>query len=180
MTAPAGRRDRDRALWVSVEGINGAGRRARPAPPPPCSVTRCLLLDELTDQPGDTLPGRVIGALAAGKDPFLRGGHPVAETLALLALQVRKAERLAGRDLAGVDVILEDRGVGTVAVYQAVIMCSGYPRCRRKKQHGTCCRPPCGGGPCRTRPSCSQATSRCARGASPAGSGIRWRRRTSR
>jgi dTMP kinase len=31
------------------------------------------------------------------------------------------------RDLAGVDVILEDRGVDTVAVYQAVIMCSQYP-----------------------------------------------------
>jgi len=82
---------------------------------------------ELTDQPGDTLPGPVIAALAAGDDPFLRTGHPVAETLALLALQVRNTERLAGQDLAGVDVIVEDRGVDTVAVYPAVILCSGYP-----------------------------------------------------
>lgn len=128
MTAPAGARDHDTApLRVSVEGVNGVGKTSAARSAAAMLGTRCLLLDELTDQPGDTLPGRVIGALAAGKDPFLRGGHPVAETLALLALQVRKAEHLAGRDLAGVDVILEDRGVDTVAVYQAVIMCSQHP-----------------------------------------------------
>jgi dTMP kinase len=128
MTAPAGARDQGTApLRVSVEGVNGVGKTSAARSAAAMLGTRCLLLDELTDQPGDTLPGRVIGALAAAKDPFLRGGHPVAETLALLALQVRKAERLAGRDLAGVDVVLEDRGVDTVAVYQAVIMCSQYP-----------------------------------------------------
>jgi dTMP kinase len=64
--------------------------------------------------------------LSAEGDPFLRTGHPVVETLALLALQVRKAERLAERDLAGVEVIIEDRGVDSVAVYQAAIRCSQY------------------------------------------------------
>jgi len=128
MTAPAGAPAQVTApLWVSVEGVNGVGKTTAARSAAAMLGTRCLLLEELTDQPGDTLPGRVIGALAAGKDPFLRGGHPVAETLALLALQVRKAERLAGRDLAGIDVILEDRGVDTVAVYQAVIMCSQHP-----------------------------------------------------
>jgi dTMP kinase len=114
-------------LWVSIEGINGVGKTSAARSAAAMLGTRCLLLDELTDQPGDTLPGQVIAALAASNDPFLRTGHPVAETLALLALQVRKTERLAGRDLAGVDAIVEDRGVDTIAVYQAVIMCSGHP-----------------------------------------------------
>jgi dTMP kinase len=114
-------------LWVSIEGINGVGKTSTARSTAAMLGKRCLLLDELTDQPGDTLPGQVIAALAARNDPFLRTGHPVTETLALLALQVRKAERLAGRDLAGVDVILEDRGVDTIAVYQAVILCFQSP-----------------------------------------------------
>jgi dTMP kinase len=114
-------------LWVSVEGINGVGKTSATRSAAAMLGTRCLLLDELTDQPGDTLYGRVIAALATENDLFLRTGHPVAETLALLALQARKAEHLAGRDMAGVDVIVEDRGVDTIAVYQAVILCSGYP-----------------------------------------------------
>jgi dTMP kinase len=128
MTAPAGAPAQGTTpLRVSVEGVNGVGKTTAARSAAAMLGARCLLLDELTDQPGDTLPGRVIGALAAGKDPFLRGGHPVAETLALLALHVRKAEWLAGRDLAGVDVIIEDRGVDTVVVYQSVIMCSQSP-----------------------------------------------------
>jgi dTMP kinase len=131
MTAPADASGQGTApLHVSIEGVNGVGKTSAARSAAAMLGPRYLLLDELTDQPGDTLPGRVIGALAAGKDPFLRGGHPVAETLALLALQVRKAERLARRDLADVDVIVEDRGADTVAVYQAVIMCSQYPASR--------------------------------------------------
>lgn len=114
-------------LWVSIEGINGVGKTSAARSAADMLGARCVLLDELTDQPGDTLPGQVIAALAVGNDPFLRIGHPVAETLALLALQLRKAERLAGQDMTGVDVIIEDRGVDTVAVYQAVIICLRDP-----------------------------------------------------
>jgi len=124
MTAPAGTAA---PLWVSIEGINGVGKTSAAHSAAAMLGARCLLLDELTDQSGDTLPGRVIAALSEQGDPFLRTGHPVVETLALLALQVRKAERLAGRDLAGVGVIIEDRGVDSIAVYQAAILCSQHP-----------------------------------------------------
>jgi dTMP kinase len=89
---------------------------------------RGLLLDELTDSTGDTLTGQVIAALSAASDPFLRTGHPVVETLALLALEVAKSERLARRDLTGVEVIIEDRGVDSVAVCQAAILCAQHPQ----------------------------------------------------
>jgi dTMP kinase len=114
-------------LWVSIEGINGAGKTTAARCAAAMLGARCLLLDELTDSSSDTLPRQVIAALSEQGDPFLRTGYPVAETLALLALQVRKAERLAGRDLAGVEVIIEDRGVDSVAVYQAAILCSQNP-----------------------------------------------------
>jgi len=115
------------APWVSIEGINGVGKTTAARSVAEALGARCLLLDELTDS-GDTLTGRVIAALSADGDPFLRTGNPVVETLALLALEVRKAERLASRDLAGVGMILEDRGVDSVAVCQAAILCSQHPQ----------------------------------------------------
>lgn len=119
----------DAPLRVCIEGINGVGKTSAARAVAARLGTRCRLLDELTDQPGDTLPGEVIAALSSEQDPFLRTGHPVAETLALFGLQVRKHEQLTRQDLAGVEVILEDRGLDTVAVYQAAILCS--------QDHGT-------------------------------------------
>lgn len=118
---------RPRPLWVSIEGINGIGKTSAARTAAAELGARALLLDELTDQAADTLPGLVIAALSSEGDPFLRTGHPVVETLALLALQVRKAERLAARDVTGAEVVIEDRGVDTVAVYQAAILCSQDP-----------------------------------------------------
>lgn len=118
---------RGRPLWVSVEGLNGVGKseaiRAVAAELGP----RCVRLSELTDQDGDTLPGQVIAALRSTEDVFLRTGHPVVETLAFLALKVREYERLTASDLTGVEVILEDRGVDSTAIYQAVILAAQHP-----------------------------------------------------
>ncbi|MGC4856864.1 hypothetical protein ACLQ24_26710 [Micromonospora sp. DT4] len=114
-------------LWVSIEGINGVGKTSAARAATAMLGARCVLLDELTDSCGTALHGPVIAALTEHGDPFLRTGYPVVETLALLALQVGKAERLAGRDLTGVEVIIEDRGVDSIAVYQAAILCSPRP-----------------------------------------------------
>ncbi|MEV4830597.1 hypothetical protein AB0K25_20040 [Micromonospora sp. NPDC049257] len=112
---------------MSIEGINGVGKTSAARAVTAQLGERCLLLDELTDSRGTVLHGRIITALSEHGDPFLRAGHPVAETLALLALQIGKAERLSERDLTGVEVILEDRGVDSVAVYQAAILRSANP-----------------------------------------------------
>lgn len=123
--APA---SRDAPLWVSVEGINGVGKTTAVRAAAAMLGDRCALLDELTDSDGQGLHGRVMAALTEHGDPFLRNGHPVVETLALLALQVGKPERLTIGDLTGVELVLEDRGVDSVAVYQAAILCSEDPQ----------------------------------------------------
>ena len=109
-----------RPFWVSVEGVNGVGKTY---------LTRALaarlgsdarLLSELTDGGGDSVSGAVIAALASRRS-FLRTGHPRTETMALLALKVREHELIdALTDPPA--IIIEDRGVDTVAVYQAAII----------------------------------------------------------
>ncbi|WP_435609454.1 thymidylate kinase [Streptomyces sp. C10-9-1] len=119
--------ERGRPVWVSVEGLNGVGKTTAARATASALGARCLLLDELSDQAADTLPGRVITALSAAGDVCLRTGHPVVETLALLALKFREVERLTPDLLDGVDVIVEDRGVDSVAVCQGAILHAEHP-----------------------------------------------------
>lgn len=127
LPGPRAAAGRVRPLWVSVEGLNGVGKSDAIRAVASELGPRCLQLSELTDQGGDTLPGQVIAALRSTGDVFLRTGHPVVETLAILALKVREYERLSEGDLSGVEVILEDRGVDSTAIYQAVILAAQHP-----------------------------------------------------
>ncbi|MGN2639024.1 hypothetical protein ACTD5D_23245 [Nocardia takedensis] len=106
-------------LWCSVEGINGVGKThllgklAQRFP-----AGEYAMVAELTDT-RDAVPSTVIAALSGG-DTFLRTGHPRTETLALLGLKVREYEQIQALPDPPA-VVLEDRGVDTVAIYQAAI-----------------------------------------------------------
>lgn len=114
-------------LWVSLEGVEGVGKTYLAGRVAQRLGSRCALLAELTDQGTEDLPGQVITALSATGDVFLRTGHPLTETFALLALKVREYEKLRSIPPPGVDLVLEDRGVDTVAVYQAAILAAEEP-----------------------------------------------------
>jgi dTMP kinase len=107
--------------WVTIEGINGVGKTYMAHATAELLGSKCHLIAELTDLSCDTLPGQVVAALASGGGTFLRGGYPAAETLALLALKTHTYEN-ANRSVRGASVVLEDRGVDTVAMYQAAIL----------------------------------------------------------
>ncbi|WP_251732781.1 hypothetical protein [Frankia sp. R82] len=107
--------------WVTLEGINGVGKTYLADRAVDQLGTRCVPLVELPDHDSDGLPGQVIHALHATGDHFLQTGHPKTETLLLAALQVHRHE--ATRLEAG-QVVLEDRGPYSVAVYQAAVLCA--------------------------------------------------------
>ncbi len=112
--------------WVTVEGLNGVGKTYLAGRLAAGLGAGCRLISELTDLGGDQLAGQVIAALTRAGGTFLRTGHPLTETFALLALKVLEYEQ-AGTDGADVSVIVEDRGVDTVAVYQAAILAQDRP-----------------------------------------------------
>jgi dTMP kinase len=107
-------------LWVAVEGPAGAGKTYLARLLARKYGAQCALVDEICNYGPDTLEGQVVSALAAGGDLFLRTGHPVAETLALLALKARTWSAL--RPGPGTQLVLEDRGPATVAACQAAVL----------------------------------------------------------
>jgi dTMP kinase len=109
-------------LWVSVEGIEGAGKTYLCRKLASEFGASCLLVDEISDHGKDTQEGQVVAALLAGGDPFLRTGHPAAETLALLALKARAYSRVMSAAMPRTRLVLEDRGPDTVAAYQPAIL----------------------------------------------------------
>jgi dTMP kinase len=113
-------------LWVTVEGLNGVGKTHLAGLLAARLGEGCQLLSELTDLGTDQLSGQVIAALTRPGGAFLRTGHPLTETFALLALKVLEYER-AGAGPPAASVIVEDRGVDTVAVYQAAILAQDGP-----------------------------------------------------
>jgi dTMP kinase len=115
-----------RPWWVSVEGLNGVGKSHLARRLALGVGTQCRLVHELTDLAADHLPGQVIAALAGAGGTFLRTGHPLTETFALLALKVREYELIQAQ-APHMRLIVEDRGVDTVAVYQAAILADAYP-----------------------------------------------------
>ena len=108
------------ARWVTLEGIEGVGKTYLSRLLAGRLGDRCRLLSEVTDVASGTLASQVIAALSRTGDLWLRTGHPVTETLALIALKVAEYERLQARGAGG--IVIEDRGIDSVAVYQALIL----------------------------------------------------------
>jgi dTMP kinase len=109
--------------WVSIEGLNGVGKTYLARRLATRFGGSCQLLSELTDHRAG-LTRQVIAALTRPGATFLRTGHPITETFALLALKVYEYERLTRSAPVPPPLVLEDRGPDTVAVYQAAILTS--------------------------------------------------------
>jgi len=110
-----------RQYWITLEGIEGVGKTHLVGLLGSRLGCRAMVLREVTDR-AETLASQVIAALSQAGDLWLRTGHPAAETLALLALKISEYEsQQAGHDTRA-EIVIEDRGVDSVALYQAAIL----------------------------------------------------------
>lgn len=109
-------------LWVTIEGIEGVGKTYLGGLLAARLGIRCRLLSEVTDHQPRILPSRVAAALSRAGDLWLRTGHPATETLALLALKAGEHERIRAEGGTSAGIVLEDRGVDSVAIYQSLIL----------------------------------------------------------
>lgn len=119
------------ARRASIEGIEGAGKTHLARITAALLGSDCELAEEITDQDGTGLAGAVITALSRTGDLWLRTGHPVTETLAILAVKTAGHEQAARSGTPRAGLVLEDRGIDSVAVYQALILAgTGAPDAR--------------------------------------------------
>lgn len=112
------------APWLALEGVNAVGKTRLARQAASALGPRCVLVGELPDTPRSRLPGQIIRELHASGDLFLRTGVPRTETVLLAALQVHRHETTTAEPG---QVVLEDRGPHTVAVYQSVILAGDDP-----------------------------------------------------
>lgn len=107
----------------SLEGISGVGKSyliqaLRPA----LADLPVTFLSEVVDRTGQDLDRDIIALLAKRGDRFFRSGKPLTETFLLLALKMCDYEARIAPALAHNWMVLEDRSLDTIAVYQALIL----------------------------------------------------------
>lgn len=110
-------------IHISLEGVSGCGK----------SFLLTLLreelqealvtvIEEIEDRQGHGFDLDLLSLLRKSGDRFFRSGYPRADTLLLLALLAHDTQQYIEPALASGQIVLEDRSVDTVAVYQALIM----------------------------------------------------------
>jgi dTMP kinase len=112
-----------RGAICSLEGISGVGKSyliqaLRPA----LADLPVTFLSEVVDRTGQDLDRDIIALLAKRGDRFFRSGRPLTETFLLLALKMCDYEARIAPALAQNHIVLEDRSLDTIAVYQALIL----------------------------------------------------------
>lgn len=114
-----------KGLDVSLEGISGCGKSYvfkqvyETLQDQECLVAALEAIDERQEHGFDQA---ILGLLRKSGDRFFRSGHPRMDTALLVSLLVYDAEHTIEPALAAGQIVLEDRSVDTVAIYQALIL----------------------------------------------------------
>jgi dTMP kinase len=110
---------------ISIEGINGVGKtyfenklRERFL-----GNDNILFVSEVSNRIGSGLEKKIITALSHTNDRFFRMGLPITETFLLLSLKMYDYESVISKELEKGKVIIEDRSIDTIAIYQSVMLC---------------------------------------------------------
>jgi dTMP kinase len=130
MTIPPVRRPCTRGPLISVEGVTGVGKTYLTTRAVETLDDKPLMLEGFSRRAPERpeLGEALLRALreASGRDPFLRGGTPVAEALLLLAIKRHDLDTVIP-ELSSGRTVIEGRSVDTTAVCQALLLRPGAP-----------------------------------------------------
>jgi dTMP kinase len=115
-------------ILVSLEGISGSGKTYFiTALREELRDFNAVFLTEVTDRGSDGLDQKIIAALKHSDDRFFRMGLPRSETFLLLTLKICDYETTIAAALNAGRIVIEDRSIDTIAVYQSIMLCPGQP-----------------------------------------------------
>lgn len=112
-------------LLVSLEGISGVGKTYyEKLLHKSLQNEKVLFLSEITDRTGSNLDNKIITTLKSTKSKFFDSGFPLTETFLLLALKMFDYENIIRDALDKNYIVIENRSIDTIAIYQAILLCS--------------------------------------------------------
>lgn len=111
-------------IFVSFEGISGVGKSYL------CRQLRTIYQDlpikcvsEIIDRQGESMDSRIIALLRESGDRFFQNSYPLTTTFLLFALTMHDTEARIRPALADGYILIKDRYIDTLAVYQAILLC---------------------------------------------------------
>jgi dTMP kinase len=118
-------------MLASIEGISGSGKTYLVEKLAKLMrETPTVFLSELSERRNGRLDYGIIQALQLTGDRFFRSGEPRAVTFLLLALKIWDYEALVAPTLRNGGIVVEDRSIHTIAVYQAILLNPVTPELR--------------------------------------------------
>lgn len=116
-----------KGVLVSLEGISGCGKtHVLRGLKERLGDTRAVFVSEVSDRTVEGLDAQIIQALKHTGDQFFRTGLPRTETFLLLALKIFDYEAIIKTALSEGAIVIEDRSIDTIAVYQSIMICDEH------------------------------------------------------
>ncbi|HBY20912.1 MAG: hypothetical protein A2Y24_04455 [Clostridiales bacterium GWE2_32_10] len=109
---------------ITLEGISGTGKTfyKKKLQEEFKDNESVVFIKEIFDEVHEGLSKKIFSALRHTGDRFFNMGVPLTETFLLLAGSMYKYESVVRKMLEEGKIVIEDRGIDTVAVYQALLI----------------------------------------------------------
>jgi dTMP kinase len=109
-------------LLVSLEGVSGCGKTYFAGRLRERLRVAAEFVKEVSDRSGGNVDQDILSILGRSGDRFFRGGLPRTETFLLLALKMYDYEEKIKPKLDDDMIVIEDRSIDTIAIYQAILL----------------------------------------------------------
>lgn len=109
---------------LSLEGISGTGKTyyRQKLEEKFKDNSNVIFMKEIFDEAQEGLGKKIFSALYHTEDRFFNMGVPLTETMLLLSRSMYKYESTIKKSLEAGKVVIEDRSIDTISIYQAILI----------------------------------------------------------